>query len=140
LTDPLNDMVGPPPVGPLALILRSVGGIIVGFAVMVGMVMITTPLLTGLIPASSAGPSLPYLILNIIAAFVSAVFGGGACGWLAGRKPMLHAAVLAVGVTILGLSFGVKPGGGQPDWYPWALLLCGPAGVLTGGWLRGRRA
>lgn len=83
-----------------------------------------------------------YLMLNLAASVLGALAGGWTAARVA-RAPgdravrVLAWVLLLMGITSIAIARGAAPG--QPEWYPWVMLLVGPFGVLAGGRLAGRR-
>jgi hypothetical protein len=84
----------------------------------------------------TAPPTGAYLMLNIGYSFGAATFAGWLAGRLAGSRPLMHAAGVAVVMVILSSGGGSSPGAGVPGWYGPALTILMPLGALLGGWLR----
>ena len=81
-----------------------------------------------------------YLSLYLAFAALSSLAGGYVTGRVAHRRGSKAVGVLAALLLLTGV-FSLTEGGGetgQPSWYPWVLLLLGPAGVLLGGSLASR--
>ena len=126
-----------------ASLLRSVAAVILGFVVLTFGSVLTGQLLLRVFGEASG--------TALSAAFIAASLGGrGLITILAGfltalaapRAPRLHAGVLAAVLvffsiaSIAGLTASGDPYG--PTWYPIAMLVMGPVGVLAGGALRRR--
>lgn len=123
--------------------LRSVVAVLSGFAVTFLLVMVLAAgaaLAFGLplmVDASQPAPQpgAGYLAANLLISVVAAVAGGWTTARLSAHSPHVHAIALAAFIALMGsLSLRV-PQPGQPDWYPWALVIIGPLGVLAGGML-----
>ena len=118
--------------------IRSLGGIILGFFTIVILVLVTTPVAVKLLlkdPASR--PTAPYLAVNLLFGLVSAAAGGWVAAHVAGRAPLVHAGILGGMILLLGLWTAAQGGAvrsGQPQWYAWTLPFVGAAGALAGGW------
>jgi CHASE2 domain-containing sensor protein len=88
-------------------------------------------------PGQPPQPNTKYLAANLIVGALAAAVGGYLTALIAGRAPLLHAVILAAGIFLLSAisAFqGARPG--QPKWYPFVLMVLGPASALAGGWLR----
>jgi heme A synthase len=122
--------------------LQSILGIVAGFVVTAACVILGTLLaVSALLPKLESGkpgsPTPTYLAANILVSIAAAVLGGYVAAFIAGRLPLLHAGILAALFFVLGISSVVQgPQPGQPAWYPFAMLLIAPAGILIGGYLR----
>lgn len=88
----------------------------------------------------TAPPTGPYLILNIAYSLGAAALAGWLAGRLAGARPLLLAAGVAVVMLILSGGGGSNSGTGVPGWYGPTLMVLMPIGALFGGWLRARSA
>lgn len=117
--------------------LRSLAGVILGFFTLVVLVLVTTPIAVKLLLKDPSGrPTGPYLAANLIFGLCSAGAGGWVAGAVAGRAPLVHAAILAVLILALGLWTAAQGGAvraGQPAWYGWTLPFVGAAGAVVGG-------
>lgn len=128
-----------------ASILRSVAAVILGFvALTLGSVLAGRLLLSlfGVEPGTDPGREFIFTSLGVRLAVT--ILAGFLAALAAPRAPRLHAGVLAAILvffslaSLAGLSASGDPYG--PAWYPVAMLVLGPAGVLIGGALRaGRR-
>ena len=125
-------------------LLRSVAAVILGFVVLtIGSVVAGRVLFATL----GVGPGLALSAAHIAASLGSrlgiSVLAGFLTALAAPRAPRLHAGVLAAILvffslaSLWGLSTAGEPYG--PTWYPVAMLVMGPIGVLAGGVLRARR-
>ena len=122
-------------------LLRSVAAVILGFAVLTfGSVIAGRLLLSSIGIESEAAPSTTFIAASLCARAVVTILAGFLTALAAPRAPRLHAGVLAAilvffsiasiaGLTASGESYG-------PTWYPIAMLVIAPAGVLLGGTLR----
>lgn len=127
-----------------ASILRSVAAVILGFvaltlgSVLTGRLMLS---LFGVEPGMAPGGSFIFTSLGVRLAVT--ILAGFLAALAAPRAPRLHAGVLAAILvffsvaSLAGLSAAGDPYG--PAWYPIAMLVIGPVGVLIGGSLRTRR-
>jgi hypothetical protein len=86
----------------------------------------------------NAPPTGPYLVVNITYSLGAAMLAGWLAGRLAGSRPLLHAAGVALLMLVLSIGDGSAPGASVPAWYGPALMVLMPAGALLGGWLRAR--
>jgi hypothetical protein len=89
-------------------------------------------------PGPYNGPAF-VLVLELAFAAIAAIAGGWICALLARRKPLHHAAVLVVAMTVLGLVSASVEAGLKPMWSTIALPIVGAIGVLFGAWLRARQ-
>ncbi len=116
-------------------LLRSVFGILLGaiaFGVLKGIVEAWAH---GNLHMDAANQAMSTLII-LVCDFVSAVAGGYLCTFIA--RNARAATILAVIFLLMGLAYQQSPSSpDQASWYRLALLLVGPLGVYTGGWLRG---
>lgn len=126
---------GSPALRPL---LRSVLGVLAGLVTAVALVVALTALAVFVVFGGdfAARPTPPYLVVNLSYTFGAAVVGGWLAGRIAGRRPLLHGAVLAALMLLLsGTGGGAPPTPGVPEWYVPAVSFLGPAGALCGGLL-----
>ena len=110
--------------------------------VLVGTIAAVKLALSGMDPATlelrlKQGMQLPagYLSLYLAFAALSSLAGGYVTGRVASRRGSKAVGVLAALLLLAGV-FSLTEGGGetgQPSWYPYVLLLLGPAGVMMGG-------
>lgn len=128
--------------------IRSILAVVAGFLVTAILVMATSALAAtafGLPLMSTAEtptvtPSTGYLVVNLVCSALAAIAGGWVAATVGQRHPMAHAGALAALLAIGGAVGVASPQPGQPTWYPTALLVLGPLGALTGGFLRQLRA
>jgi hypothetical protein len=121
---------------------RSILAVVAGLATLLGGVFVITWIVVAVMIEDPTAPPTPfYLTVNLAYSFAAAVVAGYVAGLVAGRAPVGHAAALAAGIFTLGF-LGVARGAtasGQPSWYPYAITVLGPLGLVLGGWLRQRR-
>lgn len=128
-------------------VLRSVAAVAAGFALLVIGVMIATRIAVAtMLPAPDAGPTPAYLAVNLAYSAGLAVAAGYVTARAALSAPRAHALALA-GVllllgaaAVLGTAAAGAPQPGQPAWYPYVMLVLGPAGAIVGGSLRAASA
>lgn len=117
--------------------IRSLGGIILGFFTVVVLVLVTTPVAVKLLLKDPAGrPTAPYLFVNLLFGLLAAAAGGWVAAHVAGRAPLVHAGILGGIILALGLWTAAQGGAaraGQPTWYAWTLPFVGAAGAVVGG-------
>lgn len=128
-----------------ATLLRSVAAVIVGFVVLT-LGSVGASRLVGSVTGVEAGPGLQasldrsFFGLNLGSRLLVAVLAGYLTARAAPRRPFLHGLALAGLVTFFGLAAiaGLNAAGGAagPAWYPWAMLVAGPGGILGGAALR----
>lgn len=126
-----------------ATLLRSVAAVIVGFIVLtLGSVAAGRLVVSASGMEAGASPTGEFLTWSLVSRFGVALLAGYLTARAAPRRPMTHAAVLAGLVAFLALAamWGLSRAGvvQDPAWYPTAMLLVGPGGVLAGGGLRAR--
>jgi hypothetical protein len=118
-------------------LLKSILAVIVGYAIFAGS-GIALFQLTEQPPHGEASAS--FMVAAVLYGIVFAVLGGFVAGWIAGRRPLLHAAIvaaiLALGATV---SLVATLGSGAIWSQVSAIALMAPA-AAAGGWLRGRMA
>ena len=123
--------------------LRSIAAVAVGFALLAIGVMVATNVAVGLmLPSPEAGPTPAYLVVNLAYSAAFAVAAGYVTAKAAPHAPRIHAFVLAGVLLLLGLAAVVGTAaagaaqGDQPAWYPYVVMVLGPAGAILGGSLR----
>lgn len=123
--------------------LRSVAAVAAGFALLALGVMIATRMAVGLmLPAPDAGPTPAYLAVNLAYSAAFAVAAGYVTAKVAPSAPRAHALALAGVLLLLGVAAvggtaaAGAPQDNQPVWYPYVMLVLGPAGAILGGMLR----
>jgi hypothetical protein len=120
--------------------LRSIAAVVGGFAVTVFLVTagtaaaVATLLRRGSSNPAAAVPAI-YLAVNLALSLLAAVAGGLVCVWIAPKRPLVHAIVLAAIFETLSLATALTTGAqpGQPVWYPWIIGIVCVAGVIAGG-------
>jgi hypothetical protein len=123
----------------LRSILRSVGAVIAGFAVITLGTLFTFLVLV---------PDFGYytgstwdLTLGTVGALLSGIGGGWVAARLAARRPLLHAAALVIPIGLDTASFLSTAGpGADPVWFDLAGSPILWAGALMGGWWVARRS
>ena len=124
-------------------VFKSIGSVVVGLVTGMAIVIGLTYLATILFFEGdfNASPTDLYLVLNIAYSFGAAILAGWVAGRLAGKKPLAHAAGVAVIMLVLSVGGGgdSDAGAGVPGWYGPFLMLFMPVGALLGGWIGGRR-
>ncbi len=145
---------------------RLIGGIVLGYVVMVAFVLATFSLMymilgaKGTFQPGSWAPSAIWAIMSVLLGLVGAILGGAACAAVARQKNA--AKILAVIVLVLGFAFvipmvtgsGETPTGPRPDEVAmteamqnaqqplWTALInpvVGALGVLIGGGMLAKR-
>ena len=123
-------------------LLKGVGAVLVGLVTGMVVVVALTFLATLIFFEGdrTASPTAPYLVLNIAYSFAAAILAGWLAARLAGTRPIVHAAGVALAMLILSAGSGGAsgPAVGVPEWYGPTLTLLMPLGALIGGWLRAR--
>ena len=127
-----------------ASLLRSVAAVILGFVVLTLGSVLTGRLLLSLFGVEPGmEPEVAFIFTSLGVRLAVTILAGFLAAWAAPRAPRLHAGVLAAILvffslaSLAGLSASGDPYG--PAWYPIAMLVIGPVGVLMGGSLRTRR-
>lgn len=119
-------------------VVRSIGAVVAGFAVITAGTIFTFLVLVEDFGYRTSGPA--DLALGTLGALASGVGGGLVAAWVAARRPLAHAAGLAVPIALDTASIVAKAGpGADPLWFDLggsAILL---AGGLAGGWLVARK-
>ncbi len=118
---------------------RSVLAVIAGFLTMILLVIVTT-FLASAVTGGGHSMSSTYLTLNLAGSGVAAYAGGRLAGFIALRRPLLHALALAALIIALSVPAIGNPPAGQPAWYPVTVAVLGVLGALAGGRSHARRA
>jgi hypothetical protein len=121
--------------------LRSSLAIIGGYLAMVAVVGLCTYGLMLVTPSWFPGagtPAGPYLAVNIAYSAIAALTGGYVAAWIAPRRPVKHALLLAVFALVMSIVSAVLQGDRQPRWYQVLLAVCMPMVIVLGGWVRAR--
>jgi hypothetical protein len=124
---------------------RSALAVLAGFAAATVGVLVASALVVRVMFGGFGPDVIPtpgYLGVNLGYSLLFAVCGGYVAATVARRRPVAHAAGVGVIMLILGVASIVLVGtsgmGEQPAWYPYILLVLGPAGALLGGVVKGR--
>jgi len=121
--------------------LRSAIAVLSGYLAMVVVVGLCTYVLMLLTPSwfpGAAPPPGPYLAVNVAYSVVAALTGGYVAAWLAPRRPVKHALLLAVFALVISIVSAVLQGDRQPRWYQVLVAVCMPMVIVLGGWARAR--
>jgi hypothetical protein len=119
-------------------VLRSVGAVLAGFAVItLGTVLTFTVLVSDFGYRTSSNTE---LLIGTLGALTSGLAGGLLAGLLAARRRLLHAAALAIPIALDTASIVVSSGpGSDPLWFDLGGSLILLVGALAGGFLIARR-
>jgi hypothetical protein len=121
----------------LRRVLRSIVGVVTGYVVFVASNLALFQL-TGQPPHRAA--SVAFMVGASAYGTAFALFGGYLSAWIAGRRPLLHAAAMAAILALVATGSLVATIGKGAIWTQiCALALMTPAAV-AGGWLRQRIA
>jgi peptidoglycan/LPS O-acetylase OafA/YrhL len=74
--------------------------------------------------------------VNIAYSVIAALVGGYVAAWIAPRRPVKHAVLLAVFALVMSIVSAVLQGDRQPRWYQVLLAVCMPMVIVLGGWAR----
>lgn len=125
------------------MIVRHVACVIFGYVVMSAGVVLTTLAATAIFPGLKDGPSLNYIIANLIYSGFFAALGGWVTGFSAPNRPLLHAAVLGGICLMFSLAYLNMPNPpnmpAPPHWYKVALAFVVAPMILLGGFIRERQ-
>ena len=140
MTAPPPPATPPAPERPLTPLLRPALALLAGLGITVlivgGGVLITTlAALRGQSPATFAPPSW-YYATNMVITVLGPAAGGFAVSRITRGRSLFTVSVLALILLVSGIApilRGTPAAQGQPHWYPLALALLGPIGVMAGG-------
>ncbi len=113
-------------------ILRSIFGIMAGFIVMSVVVMILTMVAVVTLHLKSGHPTPGYLAFNVAYSFLAAAAGGAVAALVAGRRYVLHGAVLGGIMLVAGVFSYMHYTGSQPLWYQWLMIVAPPLCAVAG--------
>ncbi|GEM_PF-4916127 len=116
---------------------RGVLVVIAGYLIMTVLVIFSSIILGAYFPGPTVNePSEAYVTGNLVCGFLAALFGGWATARIAAMRPLAHTGALVALLVLVGVvRMTSAPLGGQPDWYPAAIVAIGAAGALIGGLL-----
>lgn len=117
--------------------LRSILGVVLGYAVFAasGFALFQ---LTGQPPHGEA--PVPFMVGAIAYGVAFAILGGYLSGWIAGRRPVAHAAVVAVIMALGATASLVATLGKGTVWSQVSAIAVMAPAAVSGGWLRRRVA
>lgn len=119
--------------------LRTIGAVVAGYAVMAAGVLLATIIATRLMLGGSMldpsiRPTPSYLAVNVVYSCAFALLGGYVASSIAAHRRLMHAAILAALILLFSFKALVSgPAVGQPAWYSYAIAIGGIACVLVGG-------
>ena len=130
----------PAPPRPLTPLLRPALALLAGLGITVlivgGGVLITTlAALRGQTPSTFVPPSW-YYAANMLLSLLGPAAGGFAVSRITLGRSLFTVFVLSLILFVSGIApilRGTPAGPGQPPWYPLALALLAPVGVIAGG-------
>jgi hypothetical protein len=117
-------------------VIKSIMALLGSFAIYVFVLLALTIAAAVVFGARAGGQTLPFLMIALAGAALSALVAGYSCAALAPMRPHLHTAVLAAMILLSQLSALSKPPAGQPHWYSAALAVVAPLLAWGGGFLR----
>jgi hypothetical protein len=113
--------------------LRSLLAVLAGFGVMAIMMVVFSWMASALTGVPTDDQTTGFALITVGIVLISSLAGGMLTGNLAPVKPLMHGIGLAVFFMlwlIPMLVFG--PRLGQPEWYPYVMLLAGAGGAVLG--------
>lgn len=119
------------------MVFRSILAVVVGFALMAGIVMAVTPVAARAFHAEDfRALNQAFMMVNLAYTSLAAILAGFVTAWIAGRKEIRHASML--GLLMIAASFVSMRQQGQetPGWYEVVMGGCGPIAALVGAALR----
>ena len=124
---------------PIRSILRSVGAVVAGFAVIAVGTAFTFTVLAPDFGYSTSGAS--DLVLGTLGAVASGLAGGLVAAWLAANHPLRHAAALAIPIALDTATIIAKAGpGSDPLWFDLGGSSTLLASALVGGYFVATRS
>jgi hypothetical protein len=112
--------------------LRSTLAVLVGFVAMMFIVIVCTVACVKAFHLQSGHPTPLYLAINVAYSLAAAFLGGWICARMAGRSPVIHGAVLAAIMLVLGAFSYQGYKGSQPVWYQLFVILVPPLVAVAG--------
>jgi hypothetical protein len=109
-------------------ILRSVGGVAVGFGLFVALIM--------LIPTAPDAYPANYLLLSVTVTVLAAMIAGYLTAMIAGSHEFPHVATLGFLMVVVGFVSMRQASARQPGWQEIAIAGCGPVSAMIGGAIR----
>ena len=79
------------------------------------------------------------LVILLFTTNAAAAVGGYLAGWVAIRRPLVHATVLGVVALLSSIPLVVTHWGNEPAWYHISNLLLVLPATAVGGWMRARQ-
>ncbi|MES2043329.1 MAG: hypothetical protein V4475_05595 [Pseudomonadota bacterium] len=122
-------------------LIRSIGAVVAGIATVVALSTGTDFILEhSILPAMNTPAASPGLLALALAyRVIYGALGGYVTARLAPARPMLHATILGVIGTVLGVLGIVAMWRFGNNWYPIALAVLAVPQTLAGAWLAARR-
>jgi hypothetical protein len=118
-------------------VVRSILSVVLGFAVMAGIIMYVTPIAARYYRAEDFRTINPaYMIANLAYSAAAAISGGFLTAWIAGYREMRHASVLGLAMIVMGFVSMRMQGQHQPGWYEVVIAGIGPIAAMLGAALR----
>lgn len=118
---------------------RVILGSLAGFLTAAVVVVLITFAAATALGVEQGQTSAVYLTINLVGSFAAAAGGGYLAQQISRREKIIAPAVMATLMFLLTIgSVAGEPAPGQPEWYPFALLVLGPGGALAGGMLAAR--
>ncbi|MEN0063476.1 MAG: hypothetical protein AAGA48_15095 [Myxococcota bacterium] len=121
--------------------LRSILAVVGGYVTLIIGVSAFFAIVTFVAPAvleATGEPSFWLLLAELGASLIVAFIAGYVTGWIAPRRPVLHGAVLAGLMVVLGLVSTIAETGLKPLWSSLAVALVPPILVVLGAQVRAR--
>jgi hypothetical protein len=119
------------------VVLRSILGVVTGYAVFAASAFALFQL-TGQPPHEEA--PVPFMVGAVAYGVAFALLGGYLSGWIAGRRPVAHAAVVAVILALGATASLVATLGNGTVWSQISAIAAMAPAAVAGGWLRQRVA
>jgi putative membrane protein (TIGR04086 family) len=119
--------------------LRGLLAILAGFGLMAVTMVVFMWMASALMEVPTDAQTTAYSLVTVLIVLVASIGGGMLTGHLALSRPLMHGLGLAVLLLLLLLPMLIfGPRLGQPDWYPYVMVLSCGGGAMLGSYLVSR--